>query len=58
MYVLLDNDYSIRVYQSFVGIMLNAFSDLLCSADITHITPLIPVALMGECETTAVVVSP
>ena len=41
MYVLLDNDYLIRVYQSFVaifknisyhaGIMLNAFSHLLCS---------------------------
>ena len=40
-YVLLYNDCSIRVYQSFVaisknysyyaGIMLNAFSDLLCS---------------------------
>ena len=40
-HVLLDNDYSIRVYQSFVaifqnisyyaGIMLNAFIDLLCS---------------------------
>ena len=58
MYVLLDNDCLIRVYQSFVGIMLNAFSDLLCSADTTHIAPLIPVALMGECETIAVVVSP
>ena len=41
LHVLLDNDYSIRVYQSFVaifqnisyyaGIMLNAFIDLLCS---------------------------
>ena len=41
LYVLLDNDYSIRVYQSFVaifqnisyyaGIMLTAFIDLLCS---------------------------
>ena len=37
LYVLLDNDCSIRVYQSFVanisyyaGIMLNTFSDLLC----------------------------
>ena len=36
--VLVDTDCSIRVYQSFVknisyyaGIMLNAFSDLLCS---------------------------
>ena len=41
LYALLDNDCSIRVYQSFVavlqnisyyaGIMLNAFSHLLCS---------------------------
>ena len=41
LHVLLDNDYSIRVCQSFVaifknipyyaGIMLNAFIDLLCS---------------------------
>ena len=41
LHVLLDNDYSIRVYQSFVaifqnisyyaGIMLNVFIDLLCS---------------------------
>ena len=41
LYVLLDNDRSITVYQSFAaifqnysyyaGIMLNAFSDLLCS---------------------------
>ena len=40
LYVLLDNDWSIRAYQSLVvifknisyyaGIMLNAFSDLLC----------------------------
>ena len=41
LYILLGNDCSIRVYQSLVtifksisyyaGIMLNAFSDLLCS---------------------------
>ena len=38
-YTVIDNDYSIRIYQSFVGIfpimlaciMLNVFSDLLCS---------------------------
>ena len=40
LYVLLDNDCSIRAYQSlaaifqnisyYAGVMLNAFSDLLC----------------------------